>query len=186
GRGATADAAGGALAAVQHPARLGPPARLGRVPGGRRGGGPAALGPPAAGAPWLRRAPWISRWRPCPTWCGGGRPMTSGGWSSAAWRWRCSAVLAGGRAFGFVPRVPDALTFAREARVLLLRHAPTGIDVDVALGSLPFEEEALRRARAVRVARVSVPLPTPEDLIIMKAVAHRERDLLDIDGLLAA
>jgi hypothetical protein len=37
----------------------------------------------------------------------------------------------------------------------------------------------------VQVAGVPVPLPTPEDLIIMKAVAHRERDMLDIEGLLA-
>jgi hypothetical protein len=58
--------------------------------------------------------------------------------------------------------------------------------VDVALGCLPFEEEAVARGRAVQVAGVSIPLPTPEDLIIMKAVAHRDRDLLDIEGLLAA
>jgi len=99
---------------------------------------------------------------------------------------RWPAFLDAGRAFGFVPRQPDALAFAREARVLLVRHQPTGIDVDVALGCLPFEEEAVARARVVQVAGVSVPLPTPEDLIIMKAVAHRERDLLDIEGLLAA
>jgi hypothetical protein len=98
---------------------------------------------------------------------------------------RWPAFMEAGRAFGFVPRQPDALDFAHEARVLLLRHQPTGIDVDVVLGSLPFEEEAVARAVAVQVAGVPVPLPTPEDLIIMKAVAHRDRDLLDIEGLLA-
>lgn len=90
------------------------------------------------------------------------------------------------RAFGFVPRCADALAFAREARVLLLRHEATAVDVDIAFGMLPFEEEAVSRARNVEVAEVSVPLPTAEDLIIMKAVAHRDRDLTDIDGLLAA
>ena len=99
---------------------------------------------------------------------------------------RWPAFVDAGSAFGFVPRQPDTLAFAREARVLLLRHQPTGIDVDVVLGCLPFEEEAVARATTVEVAGVSVPLPTPEDLIIMKAVAHRERDLLDIEGLLAA
>ena len=29
----------------------------------------------------------------------------------------------------------------------------------------------------------SVPLPSPEDLIIMKAVAHRQQDLEDIRGI---
>jgi hypothetical protein len=99
---------------------------------------------------------------------------------------RWPAFVDAGSAFGFVPRLPDTLAFAREARVLLLRHQPTAIDVDVALGCLPFEEEVVARATAVQVAGVSVPLPTPEDLIIMKAVAHRDRDLLDIEGLLAA
>jgi hypothetical protein len=99
---------------------------------------------------------------------------------------RWPAFLSGASAFGFVPRIPDALTFAHEARVLLLRHQSTGIDIDIAFGSLPFEEEALARAMTAQVAGVAVPLATPEDLVIMKAVAHRERDLLDIDGLLAA
>jgi hypothetical protein len=97
---------------------------------------------------------------------------------------RWPAFLDAGRSFGFVPRRPDTLAFAHEARVLLLRHKPSTINADVALGSLPFEEEAVRRATTVRVAGVNVSLPTPEDLVIMKAVAHRERDLLDIEGLL--
>jgi hypothetical protein len=96
------------------------------------------------------------------------------------------AFIEAGSKFGFVPRQTDTLAFAHEARVLLLRHQPSGIDVDVALGSLPFEEEVVARATLARVAGVSVPLPTPEDLVIMKAIAHRERDLLDIEGLVAA
>jgi Nucleotidyl transferase of unknown function (DUF2204) len=96
------------------------------------------------------------------------------------------AFMNSGKPFGFVARHSDALAFAHEARVLLLRHGPTSIDIDVSLGCLRFEEEAVARATSVQVGRVSVPLPTPEDLVIMKAVAHRERDLQDIDGLLAA
>jgi predicted nucleotidyltransferase len=33
---------------------------------------------------------------------------------------------------------------------------------------------------------VRVPLPLPEDLIVMKAVAHRAQDLADIEAILAA
>jgi hypothetical protein len=91
-----------------------------------------------------------------------------------------------GRAFNFVPRLPGTIDFAQESRVLLLRHQTSAIEVDISLGCLPFEQETMARAQNVEVAGVKVPLPTPEDLIIMKAVAHRERDLLDIDGLLAA
>jgi predicted nucleotidyltransferase len=96
------------------------------------------------------------------------------------------AFLDAGVGFGFVSRQVDALAFARDSRVLLLRHQPTSIDVDIALGCLPFEEEAVARARMVQVAGVSVPLPTPEDLIIMKAIAHRDRDRIDIESLLLA
>ncbi len=31
---------------------------------------------------------------------------------------------------------------------------------------------------------LQIHLPTPEDLIIMKAIAHRPKDLLDIQGLI--
>jgi len=95
--------------------------------------------------------------------------------------------LSAGAAFGLVPRRPDALAFARRTRVLLLRHEPSGIDVDVSLGTLPFEEEAVARARSRRViAGVSVPLVSPEDLIVMKAIAHRPRDIADIESLVDA
>lgn len=97
-------------------------------------------------------------------------------------RWK--DFLKSGRAFGISPRQPDALDFARENRVLLLRHRPSEIDIDISLGSLPFEVEAVSRAKRVRVAGVTVPLATPEDLIVMKAIAHRDRDLIDIQGLL--
>lgn len=30
---------------------------------------------------------------------------------------------------------------------------------------------------------VSIPIPTPEDLIVMKAIAHRPKDLEDIRGI---
>jgi hypothetical protein len=33
---------------------------------------------------------------------------------------------------------------------------------------------------------VRVPLPIPEDLIVMKAVAHRPQDLADIESILVA
>jgi predicted nucleotidyltransferase len=38
----------------------------------------------------------------------------------------------------------------------------------------------------VELGGVRVPLPTPEDLIIMKAVAHRAQDLGDIEAIVAA
>lgn len=87
---------------------------------------------------------------------------------------------------GFAARVADATDFAAKSRVLLLRHEATGIHVDVTMAGLPFEEEVIRRAQAqpVRGVPAPIPLPTPEDLVILKAVAHRPRDLADIEGIL--
>lgn len=88
------------------------------------------------------------------------------------------------KTYGFVPRRSGALAFAKRHRILLLEHAPTGVAVDLSLGCLPFEVEAIERARTIRVANVSIPLPTPEDVIVMKATAHRDVDRDDIVALL--
>ena len=86
--------------------------------------------------------------------------------------------------FGFHARVPDPLDLAERIRVLLLRHEPSAIDLDVSLGGLPFEEEAVARGSRVDVEGVKVPLVSAQDLLVMKAVAHRPRDLADIEAVL--
>lgn len=99
---------------------------------------------------------------------------------------RWGEFLAAGAGHGFLPRRADALAFARKTRVLLVRHGESGIDLDLVFGSLPFEKEAAIRAKWVDLGGVAIPLSSPEDLIIMKAVAHRPRDLEDIAAILAA
>ncbi len=99
-------------------------------------------------------------------------------------KWR--GFLSSGSQFGIRPRRSDALGFARKTRVLLLRHKPSGINIDVSLGSLPFEQELIARIVFVNVGGLRIPLPTIEDLIVMKAVAHRPHDLEDIRSLLDA
>ncbi len=87
---------------------------------------------------------------------------------------------------GIIPRIEDALNFARRSRVLLLRHVESAIDIDLILGGLSFEQSAVDHARIHYIGGVQVRLPRVEDLLIMKAVAHRPQDMYDIDGLLAA
>jgi hypothetical protein len=81
------------------------------------------------------------------------------------------------------PRIPHADEFARKNRVLLLKHLPTGINIDISLGILPFEEEVVERSLIRKTPALEVRLPTPEDLIIMKTVAHRPKDIEDIRGI---
>lgn len=94
------------------------------------------------------------------------------------------AFLASGKSFGFKPRMSDALDFAKRSRVLLLEHESSGIQVDISLGALPFEIESIRRQKKIKVSNFIVPVATPEDLIIMKVVAHRPRDLADVGMIL--
>lgn len=85
---------------------------------------------------------------------------------------------------GILPRVPDALAFARERQVLLLRHEPSGTPLEITLAWLPFELDALARASVVDFRGVPVRVATAEDLVVYKAVAWRERDRSDIERLL--
>lgn len=87
------------------------------------------------------------------------------------------------QAEGIVPRITDAADFARKNRVLLLKHNLTETDIDISLGILPFEEELVQRARTQSLAGLTIRLPTPEDLIIMKAIAYRAKDLDDIRAI---
>jgi predicted nucleotidyltransferase len=97
---------------------------------------------------------------------------------------RADDLLKSGLAHGFVPRIDNPIEFARNARVLLLRHEATQIGIDLSCGVLPFELELLERAIDFRDGVIDIKIATPEDLIILKAVAHRTRDLVDIDNLL--
>jgi len=81
---------------------------------------------------------------------------------------------------GIEPRIENVDGFARKNRVLLLRHTSSKVNIDISLGVLPFEEEAVERSVIHNLGTLSIRLPTPEDLIIMKAIAHRPKDLEDI------
>jgi hypothetical protein len=82
---------------------------------------------------------------------------------------------------GMEPRIEKALEFAKKNRILLLRHVITNTKVDISLGIMPFEQEMVERSSIKEFDdALQVRLPTPEDLIIMKAIAHRPKDIEDI------
>lgn len=95
-----------------------------------------------------------------------------------------AAALRSAQRHGITPRIEEPLEFARKTRVLLLRHAESGVDLDIILGRLSFEEDAIGRSKPYNLGGVSVNLPLVEDLMIMKAIAQRPQDLRDIEGLL--
>lgn len=79
----------------------------------------------------------------------------------------------------FEARVPEALSFALQNRVLLLR-AKNGIGVDVSFGVLNFEQSMMRRASLFEFGPgYTFPTCSAEDLFIMKAFAGRPHDWID-------
>lgn len=95
-------------------------------------------------------------------------------------------AVARASAYGIVPRIDDALSFARRSRVLLMRHSPSGIDLDVVFGALPFELAVVEKSTSQDVGGIVLRLPRVEDLLVLKAVARRPKDMEDIRGLLDA
>jgi len=81
-------------------------------------------------------------------------------------------------------RQADGREFALRNRVLLL-WSSKGIGIDVGLGGLPFEERSIQRSQLCLFAPgQSLRVCSPEDLIVHKAFASRERDWADVDMVL--
>ena len=77
----------------------------------------------------------------------------------------------------------DAEGFARQTMVLPCSDPSTGIRVDLILSYSPYEQLAISRSKPVKIGSVEVQFASVEDLIILKIVAGRPRDLEDVRGV---
>ena len=85
----------------------------------------------------------------------------------------------------FASRVADAREFALTRRVMLLT-SEDGTDIDLALGGLPFEENAVGRASDFEFyPGMTLRTCSADDLMVMKAFAGREQDWGDVKGIIA-
>ncbi len=75
-------------------------------------------------------------------------------------------------------RVSDPLLFVQRTRVLPLVSVE-GVAIDVMFGLLPFEQEAITRAIPRLIRGVPVRFCTAEDLILMKIISDRPKDIDD-------
>jgi Nucleotidyl transferase AbiEii toxin, Type IV TA system len=83
----------------------------------------------------------------------------------------------------YQPRIPDAAAFAQQYRVLLVTTS-SGIDFDIALAALPFEEEMIRRSKdAEYLPGVELRVCSAEDLIVLKSFANRAHDWQDVSSV---
>ena len=112
-----------------------------------------------------------------------GRPRLTKDVDAVVFSDDAAALVASAGSYGFATRIDDALDFSRRTRVLLLRHH-SGVDVDISLGALSFEAEIVDRAQVIDIGGLAIRIATPEDLIIMKALARRPEDIADIGGII--
>lgn len=80
-------------------------------------------------------------------------------------------------------RRTDARDFALSYRVVLIETA-SGIPLDISLAALPFEARVIDRSTAFDSAPgCLITTCSAEDLVVLKAVADRPQDWLDIEGI---
>ena len=86
---------------------------------------------------------------------------------------------------GIVPRIENAVRFAEQNHVFLLRHASSGIDVDLSVAWLPFELDAIAASDVISIHGSRVRVARAEDLVIYKIAAWRPQDQQDAERLIA-
>lgn len=86
---------------------------------------------------------------------------------------------------GFALRVPDP-EFVARTRVLPVTHVSSGVPADIVLAGPGIEELFLARTRVFEVYGVQVPVACAEDIVVMKLLAGRAKDVDDVVAILAA
>jgi len=89
------------------------------------------------------------------------------------------------RDFGFELRVPDAADFVERTRVLPFVHRASGIPVDAVLAGPGIEDLFLQRAEQRTIENVCISVASVEDVVAMKILAGRTKDIEDVTAMLA-
>ena len=79
----------------------------------------------------------------------------------------------------------DALRMRDQAnRGHLIELNRGGVRIELFVPIVPLQNEILRRAVLIPAGGRQVPVTTAEDLILLKMAFHRQKDLLDVRGIL--
>jgi Nucleotidyl transferase of unknown function (DUF2204) len=87
---------------------------------------------------------------------------------------------------GFVVRddIEGVADLIEHHRILPMVHAKTGYQLDVVRAGPGPEQEMLSRSIKRRVGAVQIPFVETNDLLVLKILAGREKDLEDVRALL--
>jgi len=86
---------------------------------------------------------------------------------------------------GFTRRIPDP-DFIKRTRVIPLLHTSSGLPMDLVIAGPGFEDQFFARSVHRDVEGTSVPVASAEDLLVMKLLAGRAKDLEDIAAIVRA
>ena len=85
---------------------------------------------------------------------------------------------------GFELRFPLSAELRRGARLLPMVHTASAMPLDLTIAAAGIDQEFLDRARPFDLGGVEVPVISAEDLVAMKVLAGRRKDLEDVRGVL--
>ena len=92
---------------------------------------------------------------------------------------RLPQFLKSAKRAGFEFKTEDVLANARDKGAFKLMLGNLWIDLIIA--STDFERSALKRKIEVKLMKKMINLPSPEDLILLKIIPGREKDLVDAE-----
>lgn len=78
----------------------------------------------------------------------------------------------------------DAADIVAERGDLFLAHG--GCRLDLFFNSIPLHLRAAQRTRTVSLLGKNIPILSPEDLIVLKLLYNRRKDIVDIERIVAA
>ncbi len=90
------------------------------------------------------------------------------------------------RRHGFEPRIGDADDFVARTSVLPAAHVASGMAVDLVVAGTGIEMLFFERSGRHTIEGVSIPVASAEDIVVMKVLAGREKDLEDVAAIIAA
>ena len=95
-------------------------------------------------------------------------------------------VLEALRKQGFVPRVEAATEFAGRTGVLPAVHGGSSMAVDLVIAGTGLEQTFFARCETRTIEGVSIAVASAEDVLVMKILAGREKDLDDAAAIAGA
>ena len=97
---------------------------------------------------------------------------------------RLPAVFEIVRAHGFEGEDRELIQALRQRYVAEMKSGP--VSVEILIPVLPYHNTLIDRSVLLPVAGIEVPFISSEDLVILKILWHRTKDLADVKVLLAA